>query len=286
MAELPAALAERLDLAPGSARPVHGGDTSTAFRVETADGRTLFVKTHRSPPPHFFTSEATGLAWLSERGARVPEVVAVDDADPAHLALAWIEFGGRGEGSIEAELGRMLAELHRPREGDRFGRPDERTTGSRGLPNTPFDTWAEAYAENRLLPLARLASDTGSLAPATIGALESIAARLPTLGGPVEPPSLLHGDLWAGNRLVDVTGANWLIDPAAQFGHREFDLAMMRLFGGFGAEAFATYDDAFPLAEGWADRVELHQLAPLAVHAIKFGGSYGAATTRAAERYR
>ena len=84
-----------------------------------------------------------------------------------------------------------------------------------------------------------------------------------------------------GNRLVDGDGHSWLIDPAAHGGHREFDLAMMRLFGGYGTDCFVAYDEAFPLADGWEDRIALHQLAPLIVHAIKFGGGYPGATRRA-----
>ena len=110
-------------------------------------------------------------------------------------------------------------------------------------------------------------------------------AWLLELGGEPEPPARLHGDLWAGNRLVGSDGRNWLIDPAAHAGHREFDLAMMGLFGGFGPECFAAYEEAFPLGAGWRDRVALHQLAPLVGHAIKFGGSYPAAVDAALARY-
>ena len=99
------------------------------------------------------------------------------------------------------------------------------------------------------------------------------------------PPSRLHGDLWAGNRLVGLDGESWLIDPAAHGGHREFDLAMMHLFGGFSSEVVDGYHAASALADGWQDRVELHQIAPLVVHAIKFGGSYIGAATRAIPRY-
>ena len=95
----------------------------------------------------------------------------------------------------------------------------------------------------------------------------------------------LHGDLWAGNRVVDETGQSWLIDPAAHGGHREFDLAMMRLFGGFGPNCFAAYHEVAPLATGWQERVELHQLAPLIVHAVKFGGSYPYAAAQAIATY-
>ena len=85
--------------------------------------------------------------------------------------------------------------------------------------------------------------------------------------------------------MVDTAGESWLIDPAAHGGHREFDLAMMRLFGGFGAECFAAYDDVHPLADGWRERVPLHQIAPLVVHAVKFGGGYVAAATQAIHTY-
>jgi fructosamine-3-kinase len=132
----------------------------------------------------------------------------------------------------------------------------------------------EFYATQRLLPLARLAGDAAALPPSTIRRLEAGADRLAELGGDAEPPSRLHGDLWAGNRLIDAGGRSWLIDPAAHGGHREFDLAMMRLFGGFGPDCFAAYAQEYPLNDGWEARVPLHQLAPLVVHAIKFGGGY------------
>ncbi len=259
--------------------PVHGGDVSESFRVDLASGRTVFAKTHRRPPPGFFVTEAVGLAWLREASAvAVPEVLAVLDEPPV-LVLEWVEAGSPVR-STEADLGRALAVLHRAG-APAFGREDRRTTGSRGLPNEPYDTWAEAYAANRLRPIARLARDSDALSASAIRALEQVADRLPELGGPPEPPARLHGDLWAGNRLIGASGVNWLIDPAAHGGHREFDLAMMRLFGGFGPDCYAAYAEAFPLAEGWEARVPLHQLAPLAVHAIKFGGHYAGATERA-----
>jgi fructosamine-3-kinase len=137
-----------------------------------------------------------------------------------------------------------------------------------------------------LAPLARLARDGQALPERAIAALERLdAARLAELGGPPEPPARLHGDLWAGNRLVDRAGRSWLIDPAAHGGHREFDLAMMWLFGGFGPACFGAYDEAFPLVVGWEDRVALHQIAPLVVHAVKFGGGYVSAAAEAIARY-
>ncbi len=269
-----------LDSEVAQSAPIAGGDMASAFRFRLADGRIVFAKTHPSPPAGFFSREAADLRWLAEvKALPVPQVLAVCDDDPAFLALAWIEPGAERP-STDAAFGSGLAGLHRAA-ADCFGRTDGRTTGSLALPNETTETWAEFYSERRLLPLARIASDRNSLSAAIIARIESVAARLDGLGGPVEPPARLHGDLWAGNRLVDADGDSWLIDPASHGGHREFDLAMMRVFGGFGADAFDGYNDRFPLADGWQARVPLHQLAPLVVHSIKFGGAYVGAVERA-----
>lgn len=282
------ALEAALDGSVTGTAVVHGGDVARAFRVDLADGRRVFAKTRDALVPGFFTTEAAGLTWLREADAvAVPEVLAVadgEDGGPGYLVLEWIDTGRWAPGT-EADLGHGLARLHRAG-APSFGREDRRSTGSRGLPNEPCATWAEFYGTQRLLPLARLARDDGALPSAAIAALESVAGRLDQFGGADEPPARLHGDLWAGNRLVDVDGRTWLVDPAAHGGHREFDLAMMRLFGGFGADCFAAYDEVHPLADGWEARVDLHQIAPLVVHAIKFGGGYVPSAVAAIARYR
>lgn len=281
-------MGEELDDLVVASRRVSGGDTASAFRMDLASGRTVFAKTHASPPPGFFSREAVDLAWLAEPGAiAIPEVLAALDGDgdhPAHLVIGWVDEGQLGP-TTEADFGRALAGVHEAAP-EVFGRTDGRTTGSRGLPNEPCLTWAEFYATQRLEPLARLARNERALAPEVIDALGRLdAERLTEVGGPPEPPARLHGDLWAGNRIIDRSGQSWLIDPAAHGGHREFDLAMMRLFGGFGPECFAAYEDVRPLADGWQDRVALHQIAPLVIHAIKFGGHYRAAAADAIATY-
>jgi fructosamine-3-kinase len=266
--------------------PVSGGDVATAYRAELADHRVLFVKTHPQPPRGFFTTEAIGLEWLREPGhVHVPRVVAVsdgDDATPAHLVLEWITQG-RPTARTEADFGHQLAALH-DAGAPSFGREDRRTTGSRGLPNDPQATWSAFYGTCRLRPLARIARDTGALEPSTIHALERLADELGKFDDG-DPPARLHGDLWAGNRIVDTDGRSWLIDPACHGGHREFDLAMMRLFGGWTEECFVAYEEVHPLRDGWRERVQLHQVAPLVVHAIKFGGAYVRAASAAIARY-
>ena len=264
---------------------MHGGDTATAYRVGLDDGGLLFAKTHASPPAGFFTTEAFGLAWLRDAAAvAVPEVVAVSDGDassPAFLALEWIDQGRPGP-STERELGAALARLHAAG-ADTFGRADQRTTGSLALPNEPAASWSAFVATDRFLPLARIARDRRALPTDVIADLEALAGRLERFDDGAGP-ARLHGDLWAGNRVVDRAGTSWLIDPACHGGHREFDLAMMRLFGGFSQACFDAYAEVAPLADGWADRVSLHQIAPLVVHAIKFGGGYVRSATEAIRR--
>lgn len=283
MSELRQHIEQSLGRGVAALAPLGGGDVAEAYRVTLSDGTLVFAKTRRASPSGFFVTEAAGLAWLREAGAvPVPKVLGVSD-DPPALILEWIEPGRPGA-TTEADFGRALAALHAAG-APCFGRKDRRSTGSRGLPNEPCEAWAEFYACNRLLPLARLAADAEALPRTAIRDLEAVAGRLGELGGPAEPPARLHGDLWGGNRLVGRGGVSWLIDPAAHGGHREFDLAMMRLFGGFGEACFAAYAETAPLAKGWAERVPLHQLAPLVVHAIKFGGGYAAQARRALDAY-
>jgi len=246
-------------------------------------GTKVFIKTHQQPPPGHFTTEALGLVWLSESSTvRVPVVLGVSDEAP-YLALHWVEQGGE-RSHTEAQFGRELAQLHRS-PCSHFGRLDKRSTGSLVLPNEPCSVWAEFYATQRLLPLAKIAHDRQSLDSGTLADIETLAKVLHEFVPVDEKPCRLHGDLWAGNRLVDAQGNNWLIDPASHGGHREFDLAMMRLFGGFSEECHRAYAEHFPLASDWRERIALHQLAPLIVHAIKFGKSYVEPTRRALAQY-
>lgn len=249
-------------------------------------GDNLFIKTHADPPPFHFTTEALGLLWLKQTDSvRVPDVLGVDDEAP-FLALRWIEFRSTHtrHASDEAEFGQQLAHLHSA-PCDSFGRADSRSTGSLGLPNTPGEKWADFYASQRLIPLMEIAASRGALPVKTLKKIERISFKLPEFVADNVRPSRLHGDLWAGNRVVDSSGLSWVIDPACHGGHREFDLAMMRLFGGFDSICHTAYQEISPLSDGWRARVQLHQLAPLIVHAIKFGAAYRQATEDALDSY-
>ncbi|HEX4352459.1 MAG TPA: fructosamine kinase family protein [Polyangiales bacterium] len=276
-----ASLAARLGSDIVSLHAAHGGDINQCFRIELADHRRLFVKTHASPPRGMYDAEAHGLAWLAEaRALRVPKVIFADDAC---LVMEAIETG-RPARDFDETLGVGLAKLHR------FGAASfglERSNYIALLPqdNAARPTWARFYAEQRIGAQTSLARSKQRIDAALARRLERLADTLESRLGPEEPPARLHGDLWGGNLLCDSNGAPCLIDPAVYAGHREIDLAMMRLFGGFGERVFAAYEAAFPLAPDHAERVALYQLYPLLVHVNLFGGSYVSQVERVVNRY-
>lgn len=255
--------------------PVGGGDICRAEQARLTDGRTVFVKTRPGAPADFFHTEAAGLTRLREAGgAPVPAVLAVtDDA----LALEWIA-PGRPDARAAEEFGTALARTHAAGAATFGGDGDvDGYLGSLRLPNRPAASWPELYAEQRVGAALRIAVDRGRIAADDAAAVERVLTVLPELAGPSEPPALLHGDLWSGNVHWSAAGPVYLIDPAVHGGHRETDLAMLALFGAPGLDRIlAAYDEAAPLADGWRNRVALHQLHPVVVHAALFGGGYGA----------
>ena len=272
---------QMLGAAVVSTSPVAGGDIATATKIRLSDGSLVLMKAHSPARDDFVAAEARGLRWLEESGAvKVPEVLA---AELDCLVLRWIE-PGRPTAETAEDLGRALAGLHStPVTG--FGAEQDGFIGRLPMPNKPADTWAEFYAVRRLLPYLTAARDRGAIDAEGADAIEQVVGKLPGLI-PEESPALLHGDLWNGNVLWDRTGDAWLIDPAAYAGHREVDLAMLALFGLPHLErVMAAYEDVTPLREGWEDRLGLHQLFPLLVHAAMFGGGYGSRAATVAGRY-
>lgn len=251
-------------------RPLSGALTEVALD----DGRTVMVK--RADSLEEARAEAAGLRWLAEAGTvRVPTT---HGQDGPWLVTDLIQ---RGRPSREAavDLGRALAGLHlagAPAFGSAPpGGPREAYIGRAPMRNAEGVEWPQWYAEHRVLPYLRRAVDDGTITPPEAEVIERLCARLPGLAGPAEPPARLHGDLWNGNVLWGADGHAWLIDPAAHGGHRETDLAMLHLFGcPHLDEVLRGYEQVAPLAEGWSDRIGLHQLFPLLVHAVLFGRGY------------
>lgn len=260
------------------------GDVNRGLRVRLDDGRTIFVKYREGAPAGMYEAEAAGLAWLAAGGAPTPAVVGVGKEEGARfLALEWIEPGSKDR-QAEERLGRDLAALHAAG-APGFGLDHDNFLGTLAQENGSVPTWAEFYGQRRLLPLTRRALDRRSISSRVAAGMDTLVERLPDLTGPDEPPARLHGDLWSGNALAGADGRIHLIDPAVYGGHREIDMAMMRLFGGFGERTFAAYSEAAPLSEGHEDRVPLYQLYPLLAHAVMFGGMYGARVESALSHY-
>ena len=276
-----AARAERLlGTAVVATTPVAGGDICTSTRLRLSDGTSALVKTRPGAPADFFAAEARGLRWLAEAegGVAVPRVLA---AEEDCLILAWVE-PGRPTAEAASRLGRELAATHQAG-AHRFGADQDGYIGTLPLPNRTAPTWPEFFATRRILPYLKLARDRGAVSAQDVASVEQVVGRITELAGPDEPPARLHGDLWSGNVLWGQDDRAWLVDPATYGGHRESDLAMLALFGLSQLErVLDAYREAAPLADGWEERVPLHQLFPLLVHAALFGGGYGARAGEAA----
>jgi fructosamine-3-kinase len=263
--------------------PVSGGDVCVAARLTLDDGASIFAKTWPggTPPEGFFAAEAAGLRWLREAGAvPVPEVLV---ALPTMLAMEWVDPGPPSP-SAAARFGRDLAGLHRSG-APAFGARWPGFIGTLPLDNTPSGgPWSDWFAARRLEPYLRRSADRGALSEDDVQAVEQIIRTVQRYEVS-DPPARTHGDLWPGNVLWALDGRAWLVDPAAHGGHRETDLATLALFGGAPhlPTILAAYQEVFPLADGWRDRVPLHQLHLLLVHTAVFGAAYRPAVRAAAD---
>ncbi len=256
-------------------RRIGGGSIHEAYAWRSQSGR-FFVKV--APPGGIaaLESEADGLAVLSAaRALRVPGVIGYGTTEhAAFLALEWIERG-TGDARSEERLGTQLAALHAV-SAERFGHHRDNFIGATPQANAWSANWAEFFRDRRLRPQLALAAQRGfaaHLAPVAAALLEAVPALL---RNHAPRPSLLHGDLWGGNWFASADGTAVIFDPAVYYGDRETDLAMTRLFGGFGAAFYRAYCAAAPLPPESAARAELYNLYHVLNHANLFGGAYGA----------
>jgi fructosamine-3-kinase len=251
------------------------------WRVELGDGRTMVAKRADSGQA---MAEAAGLRWLRvPDGPPVPQVHGHDE----HWLVTEYIPAGRTDGAAAERLGRQLAALHAVGAAA-FGAappggPQQAWIGAVPMANVTGPQWPQWYAEHRVLPYLHSAVDRGAVDAAGARAVRRACEHIEELAGPAEPPARLHGDLWSGNVHAGSDGRLWLLDPAAHGGHRETDLAMLALFGCPHLERLLSgYTDVVPLVPGWQQRVPLHQLFPLLVHAVLFGGGYGGKAVAAA----
>lgn len=263
-----------------------GGSINEACVVEAA-GERFFAKWNDRPLARQFEVEARGLEALATAGSSlvIPRPLAFSDEGPGRsfLLLEHLE-AGRRVADLDERLGRGLAELHRATSARGHGFSLDGYCGATPQPNAWDPSWTRFYAEQRLGHQLRLARADG-FTREEARVVERVIERLPTLVDDEEPPALLHGDLWSGNLHVDARGLPALIDPAAYYGHREAELGMMLLFGGFGPRVLDAYEEVRPLASGWRERVGLYSLYHLLNHHHLFGGGYRAQALDVARRY-
>jgi len=258
---------------------VSGGSINSAFRVDTEQNQ-YFVKLNRESLLPMFKAEVEGLNELRKPSViRVPEPI----LSGAGHGYAWIvtEFipFGRGSGDAEALFGQQFAAMHRYRS-EHFGWHRDNTIGSTPQINRWGNDWVSFYCEHRLGYQLALAASNGFK-----GSLQSkgerLMADLALFFESYNPePSLMHGDLWGGNKGVDEAGNPVIFDPAVYYGDREADLAMTSLFGGFSSRFYDAYNEAWPLDTGYQTRITLYNLYHILNHANLFGGGYATQAER------
>lgn len=253
--------------------PIGGGCINHAMKIETGAG-IFFLKWNDAKRfPKMFETEAAGLTLLkSAETIGIPEVIATSDA--AGYSFIILEFvdAGRRIKNFWDDFGTSLARLHK-NSSEWFGLEYDNYIGSLPQSNVQKKSWTEFFIDERLEKQIALAKNSGAISSSIIQQFNHLYKRLPEII-PEEKPSLIHGDLWNGNFMMGSDGKAWLIDPAVYYGHREMDLAMSKLFGGFSTEFYRSYDNTFPLQNGFESRVDIHNLYPLMVHVNLFGGGY------------
>ncbi len=260
---------QKQDISILESSSVSGGSINQAFRLTTNRGY-FFLKHFPSPTfSDWFEAESNGLILLSQKGKiSTPDVLQLGKD---FLVLEWIEEGYPNE-EAWVTFGQQLAIQHTSTSAS-FGLDHNNYMGSLPQKNDRRDTWSEFFVEMRLEPQLKLAIDTGRISTQAHTFFEAVFSKMDQRF-PKEPPSLLHGDLWSGNFLIDQNQKAVLIDPAVYYGHREMDLAMTRLFGGFSSSFYQGYVAENPLEQGWEERIDLANLYPLLIHVNLFGEGY------------
>ena len=256
-----------------SIKPVGGGSISRAYAISSGSGD-FFLKVNTDAHAlAMFEAEEDGLKTLKTHSKFViPAVYGARNIEgTAYLMMDLINSAPRLT-SFSQDLGRNLAELHQVK-GKSFGYHQDNFIGSLPQSNQHKSNWGEFFISQRMLPMIRLAREQKLVDAGFIKTFESALPKI-IAEMPEENPSLVHGDLWSGNLMVDQYGKATIIDPAVYYGHREMDLAFTQMFGGFDNEFYQAYNEAYPMELGFSARIGLYNLYPYLVHLNLFGRSY------------
>ena len=277
---------QELDLDIDHYSPVHGGDINSAYCL--AGQKNYFLKINDAGRyPAMFEKEARGLDVLRNAAGNtslhIPATIKHGETNnQQYLLLEWIS-PGRPASNFWENFGRSLAILHQ-HTSDSFGWMEDNYIGSLVQANTKHENWASFYTHCRIIPLVRELFDRKIFSTNDVNHAEACCAQFGEIF-PNETPALLHGDLWSGNFMTAQDGQAAIYDPAVYYGHREMDLGMTRLFGGFQERFYKAYDEAYPLENSWECRLDFAQLYPLLVHAVLFGGHYVAQVRNIIQRF-
>ena len=252
---------------------VHGGDINKAYCLFASTGKYFLKVNDEDKYPGMFPREANGLDLLRKNCELIiPQIIKVGVCNKQqYLVMVWLEKGVPQKNMWE-NFGAALAMMHKQQQ-KYFGLNEDNYIGSLKQINDPRNEWHSFYTACRIMPLVKKLFEAGSFSRTDINDAEFFCNRLKNIFPP-GPPSLLHGDLWAGNYLISLSGYAAIFDPAIYFGHREMDIGMTKLFGGFDLRFYDFYNDTYPLEKGWEKRLPVTQLYPLLVHAVLFGGHY------------
>lgn len=250
-----------------------GGSISEAREVKTNKGSFFLKFNDYSQGLAMFQAEADGLKRLNETECiTVPEVITLGKIrDRSYIILDFLRKGNPTAES-RTDFGRSLAAMHRYSY-EKYGLSNDNYIASLEQNNTYSESWTEFFISQRLEALLRIATDDGLADYSCTLKFSRLFLKLESLL-PREKPALLHGDLWNGNFMFTEQGRVAVFDPAVYYGHREMDIAMTTLFGGFGQEFYNSYNESFQLEKGWEERLDIHNLYPLLVHLVLFGRSY------------
>ncbi len=258
-----------------SINSIGGGCISEAYMLKMSSGKNYFLKMNFSVPADMFSKEANGLKELEKAGSlRIPIVILSEDS---FILLELIKNGSKKKNFFE-DFGCRFAQMHKFTSGS-FGFYEDNYIGSNIQKNIPSENgkknWTSFYFENRILFQYKLAEKNGYATEELRRGISSLENRMEIiLKGSEENPSLLHGDLWGGNYMVDENGDACLIDPAVYYGHREADLGMTKLFGGFSGDFYSAYNETFPLPAGYEFRENIYKLYHVLNHLNLFGRGY------------
>lgn len=267
-----------------SVKPISGGDISSAYRVDTPKRQYFLKVNHASFAPEMFHAEQKGLEAIEEtRTIAVPHVHLVDSINGQSFLLMDLVESKRPDSSDYHLLGSQLAELHLCSQ-THFGFSSDNFIGSLPQQNNVHTDWAEFYWFERILPQLQLALTDGLIDAQMIPEEEKAITLFREISGDIKP-ALLHGDLWGGNYLIATDGTPYLIDPAVYYGHSMVDIAMSRLFGGFGAGFYDAYHEIIPKSAHYDTQIELCQLYYLLVHLNLFGSGYYSSVVSILKRY-